>query len=274
VAAREMPALAGPGHPAHLVLNFVFLGAATCADAAALAEACPFDPVAGGGALWPPQAVLTLCPFCRAAAACDGRTRHGLLLLPAAHLRTLPGSAGPVIDLRVYPRLACVACVARVLGVARVQPEHAHLHATPADPLLRTMAGDPAYGAVPGAPALPLFGARLIEERGGGDAAAAAAPDAAAAVTALGRCGYLAALTRDFSTVLQLTTTLAQQQFMQQQQQRTDVCGQPGCGATAAAAAGGGALKLCSRCRRVAYCGAACQNAHWKAHKPACKPAI
>lgn len=30
------------------------------------------------------------------------------------------------------------------------------------------------------------------------------------------------------------------------------------------------AYKRCSRCRRVVYCGAACQRSHWGAHKPRC----
>jgi len=29
----------------------------------------------------------------------------------------------------------------------------------------------------------------------------------------------------------------------------------------------------CSRCKRVAYCSKECQKAHWKTHKPFCKPA-
>ena len=32
-------------------------------------------------------------------------------------------------------------------------------------------------------------------------------------------------------------------------------------------------LSKCSRCWSVAYCGAACQKAHWKAHKAACRAA-
>ena len=30
-------------------------------------------------------------------------------------------------------------------------------------------------------------------------------------------------------------------------------------------------FKRCSRCWSVAYCGAECQHAHWKKHKPSCK---
>jgi TPR repeat protein len=40
-----------------------------------------------------------------------------------------------------------------------------------------------------------------------------------------------------------------------------------------AEAEGGGALKPCSRCKAVVYCGKACQAQHWKAggHKAVCK---
>ena len=31
-------------------------------------------------------------------------------------------------------------------------------------------------------------------------------------------------------------------------------------------------LSKCSRCERERYCGASCQRAHWKAHKPVCVP--
>jgi hypothetical protein len=30
-------------------------------------------------------------------------------------------------------------------------------------------------------------------------------------------------------------------------------------------------LSRCGACKKVAYCGAACQKAHWKAHKALCK---
>jgi tetratricopeptide (TPR) repeat protein len=40
--------------------------------------------------------------------------------------------------------------------------------------------------------------------------------------------------------------------------------------ARCAACGGGGAAKRCGACGGPAYCGAACQRAHWKAHKPAC----
>ncbi|KAJ1486246.1 hypothetical protein T484DRAFT_1790382 [Baffinella frigidus] len=29
--------------------------------------------------------------------------------------------------------------------------------------------------------------------------------------------------------------------------------------------------KQCSTCKRVVYCGAACQKQHWKTHKPDCQ---
>ena len=34
----------------------------------------------------------------------------------------------------------------------------------------------------------------------------------------------------------------------------------------------GGQLRNCSRCGVARYCGAECQRAHWKDHKPECKP--
>jgi hypothetical protein len=33
-------------------------------------------------------------------------------------------------------------------------------------------------------------------------------------------------------------------------------------------------LKRCSRCKRAAYCGAACQKAGWKAHRKTCSPPL
>jgi hypothetical protein len=46
------------------------------------------------------------------------------------------------------------------------------------------------------------------------------------------------------------------------------------CGATkAAVVAGGGALKLCAKCRGCHYCSAACQLAAWTAHKLQCRAA-
>ena len=47
----------------------------------------------------------------------------------------------------------------------------------------------------------------------------------------------------------------------------TPVTAMPPCTACARADAG----SLCSGCRFAAYCGAACQRAHWAAHKPICK---
>ena len=29
-------------------------------------------------------------------------------------------------------------------------------------------------------------------------------------------------------------------------------------------------LQMCSRCKRVRYCGPQCQRAHWRAHKARC----
>lgn len=31
-------------------------------------------------------------------------------------------------------------------------------------------------------------------------------------------------------------------------------------------------MQKCSRCKAVFYCNAACQTAHWKAHKLQCAP--
>jgi len=42
-------------------------------------------------------------------------------------------------------------------------------------------------------------------------------------------------------------------------------CGKGECG-------DGSALKKCSRCQSVAYCGGDCQKSDWKSHKPNCKP--
>jgi len=33
-------------------------------------------------------------------------------------------------------------------------------------------------------------------------------------------------------------------------------------------------FKRCSRCKQASYCGAACQNAHWKRHKKDCAPPV
>jgi ankyrin repeat protein len=41
-------------------------------------------------------------------------------------------------------------------------------------------------------------------------------------------------------------------------------CSNPGCS--------GAGLKKCTGCKKVRYCGQACQLAHWKAHKAACSP--
>ena len=30
-------------------------------------------------------------------------------------------------------------------------------------------------------------------------------------------------------------------------------------------------MKVCSVCQAARYCGDACRNLHWKAHKPECK---
>lgn len=50
----------------------------------------------------------------------------------------------------------------------------------------------------------------------------------------------------------------------------------PSCAACAACgaapAAGGARLRLCGRCRSAAYCGRACQDAAWPAHRAACVP--
>ena len=46
----------------------------------------------------------------------------------------------------------------------------------------------------------------------------------------------------------------------------TDMCAR--CGATEGA--GGSKLKVCARCRAVRYCSAACQKAHWSAHRRVC----
>jgi len=31
-------------------------------------------------------------------------------------------------------------------------------------------------------------------------------------------------------------------------------------------------LKQCGKCKKVMYCSAGCQKAHWKLHKKTCKP--
>ena len=36
----------------------------------------------------------------------------------------------------------------------------------------------------------------------------------------------------------------------------------------------GTGFKRCSRCKQASYCGAACQNAHWKRHKKRCAPPV
>ena len=40
-------------------------------------------------------------------------------------------------------------------------------------------------------------------------------------------------------------------------------CGAEGCAVPSTSA--------CGRCRTAEYCGAPCQRAHWRAHKPRCK---
>jgi hypothetical protein len=47
-------------------------------------------------------------------------------------------------------------------------------------------------------------------------------------------------------------------------------CAAPACGAREAS---GKQFKLCSACKAAAYCSPACQRAHWREHKPACKQA-
>ena len=42
------------------------------------------------------------------------------------------------------------------------------------------------------------------------------------------------------------------------------------CGKAEDAVAGGNALQQCGRCKKVRYCGKACQAEDWKAHKPFC----
>ena len=52
----------------------------------------------------------------------------------------------------------------------------------------------------------------------------------------------------------------------------TERCGnRPGCDAYVTAADGAG---LCGGCRSIVYCSAACQKAHWKAHKVDCKELV
>ena len=36
----------------------------------------------------------------------------------------------------------------------------------------------------------------------------------------------------------------------------------------------GAGFKRCSRCKQASYCGASCQNAHWKRHKKKCAPPL
>lgn len=50
----------------------------------------------------------------------------------------------------------------------------------------------------------------------------------------------------------------------------TSECALPGCGARHLE--GGKTLSMCTRCKAAWYCGEAHQRAHWKEHKPACKP--
>lgn len=44
-------------------------------------------------------------------------------------------------------------------------------------------------------------------------------------------------------------------------------CANPACPGVAA----GAPMAKCSRCHGVRYCGASCQHAHWREHKPACR---
>ena len=47
-------------------------------------------------------------------------------------------------------------------------------------------------------------------------------------------------------------------------------CGADGCGVTNDTAP----LKSCAACRQVCYCGAACQRADWRRHKPECRASV
>ena len=60
------------------------------------------------------------------------------------------------------------------------------------------------------------------------------------------------------------------QQYPQSVAPSLRACANPSCGAVEVSK---GRHKTCAACKTVAYCGAACQKANWKLHKPACKHA-
>jgi hypothetical protein len=54
----------------------------------------------------------------------------------------------------------------------------------------------------------------------------------------------------------------------------SSACARPGCDATTGGGADGGIkLRRCSACRVTRYCSRACQELHWRAHKPVCRAA-
>ncbi|KAH6982378.1 mynd domain-containing protein, partial [Ilyonectria destructans] len=50
----------------------------------------------------------------------------------------------------------------------------------------------------------------------------------------------------------------------------TDKCGNAVCTTSSASPPDSNSLRLCSRCRRAAYCSPECQSAAWPSHKRAC----
>ncbi len=77
---------------------------------------------------------------------------------------------------------------------------------------------------------------------------------------------------KDPSTAPRLVSPSVRERYVELSRNKAKACSC--CGAEAAAEGGGKKFKVCSTCRRKAYCSAACQHQDWKegGHKRSCRP--